>query len=378
MERKLNIAVIGHKRIPSREGGIEIVVEELSTRTVSLGHKVTCFNRRGHHVNGKEYDRPEWKQDYYKGIILKKVFTIDKKGLAALTSSFSAAIKAAFGKYDVVHFHAEGPCAMLWLPKLFGKRCIATIHGLDWQRGKWGEFASKYIKFGEKCAAKYADEVIVLSHDAKDYFLCEYKRETRFIPIGIEKPTFRKAEKITEQYGLNGNDYILFFGRIVPEKGVRYLIEAYKNIKTDKKLVIAGGSSDTNTFYSEMQELAKGDNRIIFTGFIDEETVEELYSNAYIYTLPSDVEGMPRSLLVALSFGCCCFISDIPEMTEITKGNAPTFEKSNVEDLMRKLQVLCDDIKEVEHYKEQALSMKIEEHYGWDDVAVKTLALYKK
>lgn len=126
----------GHKRIPSREGGVEIVVEELSTRMAVLGHHVTCYNRRGHHVSGKAFDGQNLKE--YRGVRLRSVITIDKKGLAAMTASFFAAVKAAFGKYDVVHFHAEGPCAMLWLPKLFGKRCVATIHGLDHQRATWG------------------------------------------------------------------------------------------------------------------------------------------------------------------------------------------------------------------------------------------------
>lgn len=126
---KLNICMLGHKRIPSREGGIEIVVEELATRMVQLGYSVTCLNRRGHHVSGKQFDGKQEKISDYKGVKLQSVITIDKKGLAAMTSSVFASIKAAFGRYDVVHFHAEGPCAMLWLPKLFGKRCVATVHG---------------------------------------------------------------------------------------------------------------------------------------------------------------------------------------------------------------------------------------------------------
>ncbi|WP_270190963.1 glycosyltransferase family 4 protein [Holdemania filiformis] len=125
--KKLKIAMVGHKRIPSREGGIEIVVEKLSTRMAEQGHQVTCYNRKGHHVSGIEFDDSALRE--YKDVRLKSVCTIDKKGLAAMSSSFFAALKAAFGRYDVVHFHAEGPCAMLWLPKLFGKRCIATVHG---------------------------------------------------------------------------------------------------------------------------------------------------------------------------------------------------------------------------------------------------------
>ena len=125
--KKLKIAMLGHKRIPSREGGIEIVVEELAVRMAKQGHEITCYNRSGHHVSGKEYDGKNLIE--YHGVRLKNVFTLDKKGLAAMTSSVFASLKAAFGRYDIVHFHAEGPCAMMWLPKLFGKRCIATIHG---------------------------------------------------------------------------------------------------------------------------------------------------------------------------------------------------------------------------------------------------------
>lgn len=145
---KMKIVAIGHKRIPSREGGIEIVVEELSTRMVALGHDVTCYNRGGHHVSGKEFD--DEKRTEYKGVKVKVAPTINKRGLAAMSSSLFGAIMAAFGKYDVVHFHAEGPCAAMWIPKLFGKRCVATIHGLDHQRAKWGKFARAYIFICEK------------------------------------------------------------------------------------------------------------------------------------------------------------------------------------------------------------------------------------
>ena len=181
-DKKVKIAMLGHKSIPSRQGGIEIVVEELAVRMAALGHQVTIYNRSGHHVSGKEFDQKKLRE--YKGIRMKYVPTIDKKGLAAMSASFFAAVAAAFGKYDVVHFHAEGPCAMLWLPKLFGKRCIATVHGLDHQRAKWGKFASTYIMLGEKCAVRFADEIIVLSEGVQKYFLDTYGRKTRFIPNG--------------------------------------------------------------------------------------------------------------------------------------------------------------------------------------------------
>ena len=371
----LHIAMLGHKRIPSREGGIEIVVEVLSTRMAALGYAVTCFNRGGHCVSGKKADTGN--VAWYKGVRLITVPTLNKKGLAALTSSFFAALRAAFGKYDVVHFHAEGPCAMIWLPKLFGKHCVATIHGLDWQREKWKNgLGSKYIHLGEKAAVKFADEIIVLSKGVQDYFWKTYGRKTLFIPNGVNRPVLYKADLIKNKFGIDKDEYLLFLGRIVPEKGIRYLIQAYKKVHTDKKLVIAGGSSDTDDFMQEMQALSAGDNRIVFTGFVTGQILEELYSNAYLYLLPSDLEGMPLSLLEAMSYGNCCVVSDIPECAEVVEDKAVTFQKGNIQDLKEKLQLLCDDPSAVQKYKNGASDF-ICQKYDWDEITRKTLAVYE-
>ncbi len=369
----MKIAMLGQKRIPSREGGVEIVVEELSTRMVALGHEVTCFNRKGHHVSGEAFDQESLNE--YKGVQLKSVCTIDKKGLAAMSSSFFAACRAAFGKYDVVHFHAEGPCAMLWLPKLFGKRCIATIHGLDHQRAKWGKFARAYIMLGEKCAVIFADEIIVLSREVQKYFKDTYNRNTVFIPNGVNRPEIQGAKEIAEKFALRKDTYILFLGRIVPEKGLRYLVEAFKQVQTDKKLVIAGGSSDTNAFVQELKEMAADDDRILFTGFVQGRILEELYSNAYVYTLPSDLEGMPLSLLEAMSYGNCCLTSDIPECAEVMEDHGVVFEKSNVNSLREHLQLLCDCPEQVEEYRQSAVDFACRK-YSWDEVVQKTVELY--
>nr|WP_295300730.1 glycosyltransferase family 4 protein [uncultured Blautia sp.] len=371
----LRIAMLGHKRIPSREGGIEIVVEELATRMAKKSHSVTCYNRKGHNVAGSEFDGTKLKT--YKGVTLQEVFTIDKRGFAAMTASVSASFRAALGNYDVVHIHAEGPAFMCWLPKLFGKKVIVTVHGLDHQRAKWGKFASWYIRSGEKNAVRFADEIIVLSKGVQDYFQNTYGRTTRFIPNGVNKAKPRKARQITEKWGLTKDSYILYLGRIVPEKGERYLIEAFKQTKTDKKLVIAGGSSDTQVFMDELKSLAKDDDRIIFTGFVQGEILEELYSNPYIYTLPSDLEGMPLSLLEAMSYGNCCLTSDIPECAEVVEDKALLFRKSDVSDLKAKLQNACDHPEMVETYKAQAEEF-ICRKYNWDDVVEKTLKLYQR
>lgn len=167
-----------------------------------------------------------------------------------------------------------------------------------------------------------ADEIIVLSKGVQDYFEDTYGRKTHFIPNGVNRPEIRQAKLITEKFGLTKDSYILFLGRLVPEKGIRYLVEVFKKIDTDKKLVIAGGSSDTDSFMQELKTMSKDDNRIIFTGFVQGEMLDELYSNAYIYTLPSDLEGMPLSLLEAMSYGNCCLVSDIPECVEVVEDKA--------------------------------------------------------
>ena len=375
-KEKLSIAMFGQKRIPSREGGVEIVVEELCTRMVAQGHNVTCYNRGGHHVSGSEYDSKRLKE--YKGIKLKTVPTIEKKGLAAVSSSFFAALCCAFGKYDVVHIHAEGPAFFCWLPKLFHKRVIVTVHGIDWQREKWKSgFGSKFIHKGEKNAVKYADEIIVLSKGVQDYFEKIYGRKTVFIPNGVSNHIERKPQIIKNKFGLDKDEYILFLGRLVPEKGIKYLIEAFKQVDTEKKLVIAGGSSDTSEFENEMKELAKEDKRIIFTGFVQGQDLEELYSNAYVYALPSDLEGMPLSLLEAMSYGNCCLVSDIPECAEVVEDKALIFKKADVKDLQSKLQDACDHSEKVDAHKKQAADF-ICSKYNWDEIVQATLKLYRR
>lgn len=373
----MKIAILGHKRIPSREGGIEVVVEELATRLVERGHQVTVYNRGGQHISGEEFGREiSIQKGIYKGIIIKTVPTIKKKGLAAITGSFFGAVSAAFGKFDVVHFHAEGPSFMCWLPRLTGKRVIVTIHGLDHQRGKWGRMARAYIMHGEKAAVKYANEIIVLSKDVQKYFDERYHRETVWIPNGVTKPSLTNVDVIYNQFNLVKNEYFLYLGRLVPEKGIHYLIQAFRKTKTNKKLVIAGGSSDTDEYQEKLRRMATNDNRIIFTGFVQGKLLAGLYSNAYVYILPSDLEGMPLSLLEAMSYGNCCLTSDIAECREVVEKYAITFKKGNVNDLAEKLQILCDNTETVSHYKEDAADYILNK-YSWEKTTDLTEHTYK-
>jgi len=371
----MKIAMIGHKRIPSREGGVEVAVEEISTRLVKEGYKVDAYNRKGKNVQDKKADREKKKAKEYKGVEIITIPTINKKGIDALLYSFFASIRSLFGKYDVLHYHAEGSCAMLWIPHIFKKKIVVTIHGLDWQRSKWGGLATRYIKFGEKLAVKYANEIIVLSKNVQKYFKETYGRDTVFIPNGVNKPVIRKPNIIKTKYGLDKDEYILFLARIVPEKGLHLLINAYKEISTSKKLVIAGGASHTNDYLEKIKKLANEDSRIIMTGFVQGEELEELYSNCYIYCLPSELEGMPLSLLEAMSYGKNCLVSNIEENMQVCEQKGWTFESGNVEDLKVKLKKLLDSN---ELIQKDEISKYILEKYNWENIVKDIEKIYEK
>lgn len=400
-EGRLSIAMFGQRFLddPSA-GGVEKVVFELSVRMAARGHRVTCFNRtypgaartetiaESHEATMECRKKTmECRKNAMKcrenamkchGIHVKTVPTIHRKGLGAFSSACFAAFASALGKFDVVHIHAEGPAATCWFPKLFGKRVIVTIHGLDWQRQKWSHgLGGRCIQFGERCAVKYADEIIVLSERIQKYFMDRYGRETVLIPNGADFPQPREADRIQKRFGLEKDRYILYLSRIVPEKRVDLLIDAFRRVTTDKRLVISGGGSDTDDYLNELHKKADGDERILFTGIVRGSVLEELYSNAYVYVLPSDLEGMPLSLIEAMSYGNCCIVSDIAECTEVIEDRAVTFRKGDGADLEKKLQMLCEDAALVQAYREGAADF-ICGKYSWDETADQTLQLYRR
>lgn len=362
----MKIAMIGHKQVPSRSGGIEVAVEALGVRMAALGHDVTLYNRGKH---------PQVHNQIYKGMRIRSVPVIPKQGIAAVMGSVFATVRALFGSYDCIHFHAEGIAAMAFLPRLFGIRTVVTIHGLDWQRSKWGNFASWYLKLGEKVAASCADEIIVLSQATKQYFLDTYNRETVYIPNGMPPAVIRPASLIREKWGLEKDQYFLYLGRIVPEKGLENLIRSFRQVQTDKKLVIAGSPDDLPEHSAMLRQLAAEDDRILFTGFVKGQILEELFSNCYVYCLPSRLEGMPISLLEALSFGCCCLSSDIPECTEVLGDFGFQFPIDSAEGLADSLQMLSDH-PELVAERRSIVSADFK-HLSWDEVVTETLKLYQ-
>jgi glycosyltransferase involved in cell wall biosynthesis len=369
----MRIAMVGHKHYGSREGGVEVVVTELARRMAALGHEVTCYDRSGSDV--MTGDATETRERIVDGVRVVPVKTIDKKGLAAASASYYATKAAIADKPDVIHFHAEGPCACLPMAQRAGIRTVATIHGLDWQRAKWGKLGSAYIKRGERAAVKSADEIIVLSHSAQEYFKQTYNRKTVFIPNGINPKEPRPADEIRQRWGLEDGSYILFLGRIVPEKRPELLIDAFKNIETDKRLVIAGGGSDTTEYEQQLHEKAMGDPRVLFTGFVTGEPLAELYSNAYCYVLPSDVEGMPMSLLEAMAYGRACVTSDIPECSDVLAGTGTTFSRGDASALRDALASLLTNPAHAKNLG-AAAKARMESEFDWDSVVERTLAEY--
>lgn len=363
--------MIGHKKVPSRDGGVEVAVEALSVRMAARGHDVTLYNR-----GSRTDNMPQKHNKTYKGVHIRAVPVLAYRGMAAFMGSLFATVHALFCGYDCIHYHAEGPAAMAFLPHLFGIRTVVTIHGLDWKRSKWGKFASWYLKQGEKIAVACADEIIVLSRAAKQYFADTYQRETVYIPNGVEPPSPKAPDLIAAQWGLEKDGYILFLGRIVPEKGVLSLITAFKQVKTERKLVIAGDVSDTQHFYTQLRKASDGDDRIVFVGMVYGNVLEELFSNSFLYCLPSGLEGMPISLLEAMRYGNCCLCSDIAECTEVIGSSGYTFRTGDTDDLRAVLQRLCDNPEMVERSRAR-MSAHSFHRYDWETITDQTLALYQ-
>ena len=361
----MRIAIIGHKRIPGREGGIEVVVEELATRMAAKGHDVYVYNR-------KTKKKESLKE--YKGVHIITIPTIERKSTDAIVYSFFASIHALFGRYDVIHYHALGPSVMLLIPKLFGKKIVVTVHGLNYKTPKWKGLGAKFIQLGEKITAKYADEIIVLSEAQKQYLYDKYNRESVYIPNGTIIEEKLAPNIIKDRWGLEKDKYILFVSRIVPGKGIEYLVEAYKNTDTDIPLVLAGESSFVDDFYNKLQKEVEKDPRIKMIGFVSGATLTELYSNAHLFVFPSEAEGMPMCLLEAMSYNTPCLVSDIEENIEVGRDYVKTFQSTNVEDLTEKL-------KECLLSKEQIFNKNsreyIKHNYSWENVIEETLKSYR-
>ena len=346
-------------------GGIEKYTEEVGSRLVQRGHKVTVYAMRHYGaVNG-----------VHRGMHIKTVGTIKSKSFEKITASLSATLhETLHGKADIVHFHAFGPSMFCSIPRLFGRRVIVQGHGIEWQRSKWNTAGRLFLKLMEWPSVMLPHALTAVSKIQKDYIFHKYGRECRYIPTGVNTPV-REAPDLIKQYGLSGDDYILFAARLVREKGAHYLIEGYNRLRTDKKLVIAGDAQHEGAYKKELRALAGGNNNIVFTSFATGKLLHELFSNCCVFVLPSEIEGLSTALLEAMSYGNCCLVSDIPENREALNGLGYTFRNKDAQDLSDKLAFLLNDRGAIGKFKREAQDHVLR-NFSWDDIAMQFETFY--
>jgi glycosyltransferase involved in cell wall biosynthesis len=371
----MRIVFIGQKGIPATFGGIEYHVDNLSQGLAERGHDVFVYVRSWYTDKGLKR---------HNGVRLVHIPTIKTKHLDASLHSLLSSLHSLTLKADIVHYHALGPTFFSPIPLAMRNTIITTVHRLDWDSEKWNAGAKAFLKAGERVSARFAHRIIVVSGELKDYFQQTYGKEVELIPNGVDLPVSRPADIIRDKYGLGDKNYILFLGRLVPEKRVDWLIRSFLSLKRSShpkfqrvKLVIAGGSSATDSYVHELRHLSGGDPDVVFTGYVHGEEKDELLSNALFFVLPSYLEGFPIVLLEAKSHGLCVLASDIlPHREAIKDGkDGIFFHAGQHSDLTRKLQDL------VEH-PEKAFGMgntakrEILKHLSWDDVVDQTLDVY--
>jgi glycosyltransferase involved in cell wall biosynthesis len=362
----MKIAYIVLKGMPLG-GGIEKYTEEVGSRLSAKGHEVVVYAMR--HYGAKD--------GVYKGMRIRTVPTIRAKSLEKMLASFFATLAQCREKgVDIVHFHAFGPAMFSFIPRLIGRRVVVQGHGIEWRRSRWDAGGRLFLRFTEMPSVRFPHAVAVVSEVQRRYLNEKYGIESTCIPTGVNPPQVEAPDIIKNEYGLAGNDYILFAARLVREKGAHYLIEAYRRLGTDLKLVIAGDARHEEEYKTELKRLAGGDEKIIFPGFVMGKKLYELYSNCYLFVLPSEVEGLSTALLEAMSYGNCTLVSDIDENLEAQRGIGYSFRSRDVEDLEQKLGMLLDDRATVGSVKERAREHVLE-NYSWDGIAERFETFYR-
>ncbi|MFH1233839.1 MAG: glycosyltransferase family 4 protein [Patescibacteria group bacterium] len=365
----MNIYFIGQKGIPAKFGGVETHVEELATRLVKAGHQVYAYTR-------PNYTDPKLKK--FKGVNLISLPTIATKHLDAIAHTFIACLDLIKRDVDIIHFHSIGPSSLIWLVKILnpGVPVVATFHTRCYEHQKWGSLAKLYLKFGEKVLCSQSDRVISISQSLVGYVEKKYKVVADYIPNGVALSKNFPAQKI-KKLGLKKDNYILTVSRLIRHKGIHYLIKAYRQIKTDKKLVIVGDGCYTDDYVRELKSLADGCDSIIFTGSQTDRILAELFSNAYLFVQPSESEGLSIALLEAMSYGKCSLVSDIPENIEAIGNNNITFKNKSINSLKNKLIHLLNNPLLVKKYGEK-LKARVKKSYNWENIASQTVKVYEQ
>jgi glycosyltransferase involved in cell wall biosynthesis len=367
----MKVAMIGLRTIGSGSGGIERAVEEISVRLAQRGHDVTVFCRG-------RYNQPP--RDRVGGVRLVNLPALYTKHLEAISHTLLAAVRAARG-FDVVHVHAIGPALLSFIPRLSGRRVVTTVHAFDWKREKWGFLARQVLRLGARCATAFSHETIVVSPTLERFFETRHHRRVRFIPNGVPAAEVRALDRL-RRFGVAAGEYVLFLGRLVPEKGGHLLVEAFRALDTKLRLLVVGDATHTDTYARRLRELAAGDPRIVFTGPLFGEDKDEAYSNAACFVLPSTLEGMPIVLLEAMGYGCPVLCSDIPENLDVITAPggaryAATFRSGSSPDLREALAQMLESLPAA---RERAVEARehVRQAYSWERAAQQTEELYAR
>jgi glycosyltransferase involved in cell wall biosynthesis len=368
----LRIAMIGQRGIPATFGGIEHHVEQLGARLVERGHEVTVFCR----TNYTEDRRPR-----HRGMRLHYLPTVTQKHLDAVVHSGLSSCSSLRGRFDVVHYHALGPGLMAPLPRFASPSgVVLTVHGLDDERAKWGRGAQAVLRTAQWMSARVPNATIVVSGALQQHYRRVHGRSTFHIPNGVVPPTPRAANEIRSRFGLEPGSYVLFVGRLVPEKAPDVLVEAFRSVPQGKRLVIAGGSSFTNDYVTRLERIAADDPRVSLVGYVYGDTLAELYSNAAAFVLPSLLEGLPLTLLEAASYGLPIIASSIPPHLEVLGQDRPGHQlviPGDVESLSAALRSVLAGGGTIAA-DAASLQARVVDRYSWDKAADATEDVYDR
>lgn len=359
----MRVAFIGGRGVISKYSGIEAYYEEVGKRLAAMGNEVTVYCRT--------YFTPPVAM--HEGMRVIRLPTIRSKHLDTLVHSLFSTMHSVFSRCEIVHYHAQGSAVFSFLPRLFGKKTIVTIQGLDWKRKKWGRVASWALRLAEQAALRLPNSTIVVSPNLVEHYRKNYGVQTRYVPNGTvirQKRALLQMRKL----GLETDNYILYLGRFSPEKNCHLLLEAYRRMDTPAKLVFAGGSSHTDAYIAELRRHQS--DRILFLDWVSGDAFDELLTNAGIFVLPSDLEGLSLALLDAMGAGVCVLTSDIPENREVVDGAGFTFRAGDVSDLERMLRLLLSDAA-MRRVAANSAQNRVRERYLWDPIAEKVEEIYR-
>jgi glycosyltransferase involved in cell wall biosynthesis len=368
----MKIAVIGAKGLPPEQGGIEHHCAEIYPRMVAQGHSVNLFARSFY------TSMPGWSQHNYQGVQVTSLPCPKGGGADVVVSSALGSILTA-GKYDIIHFHALGPALFSWVPRIISPaKVVVTCHGLDWQRAKWGKLAKLSILMGEQLAASCAHEIVVVSEALQSYFLKTYGRDSTYIPnapatYAESDPNFAWGTSL----GLEQGRYLVFLGRLVPEKCPDFLIQAFQSLQPQGwKLVLVGGD-DAPEFKSRLLSLAGDNPNIVFTGQLLRDRLAEIVRGAGMCVMPSKIEGLPMAMLEAMAEGVPIIASDIPPHQQLLGGNRGVlFRRGDLEGCIQKLDWAISHTEALKPIAERARSY-VKSTFNWDQITTRFLDLYE-